>query len=114
MMLIKPFTTTALTVPSVRHAATHVALFTLRGGAASVFDMGLAKTRLEGLAYTTVTALLLNAGLQLFSSTPTKLENVPDGEAGKAVKFVSQFVLSIFHTSLGLCFSLLPRLWHKQ
>ena len=99
MMLIKPFTTTAFTVPSVCHAATHATLLTMRGGAASAFDMGLAKTRLEGLAYTTVTALLMNAGLQLFSSTPTKLEIVPHGEAGKAVKFVSQLVSStLFYT----------------
>ena len=40
-------------------AGTHHALM-LRGGAAAtaVFDMGLAKTRLEGLAYGTVTALV--------------------------------------------------------
>eukprot|EP00984_Skeletonema_dohrnii_P011948 scaffold4797_cov90-Skeletonema_dohrnii-CCMP3373.AAC.4 len=40
-----------------------------RGGAAAAaaaFDMGLAKTRLEGLAYGTVTALITSAALNLF------------------------------------------------
>jgi hypothetical protein len=32
--------------------------FQLRGGAAAAFDVGMAKTRLEGLAYGTVTALV--------------------------------------------------------
>ena len=78
------------------HAATHVALLTLRGGASSAgFDVGLAKTRLDGLAYTTVTALMLNAAIRLYSMTPTKLENVPHGEAAKAVKFVSQLSVSV-------------------
>lgn len=38
------------------HAASFA--FQLRGGAAAAFDVGMAKTRLEGLAYGTVTALV--------------------------------------------------------
>jgi hypothetical protein len=45
----------ALVVGATSHAAT---LSLLRGGAAAAFDMGMAKTRLEGLAYGTVTALV--------------------------------------------------------
>ncbi len=32
--------------------------FQLRGGAAAAFDVGMAETRLEGLAYAAVTALV--------------------------------------------------------
>lgn len=46
-----------------------------RGGAAA-FDLARTKLRLEGLhQYGVVTALLMNAALRLFSSTPKQLEN---------------------------------------
>ncbi|KAL7530480.1 hypothetical protein ACHAWF_003391 [Thalassiosira exigua] len=67
--------------------------FAIRGGAAAAdaaFDLGLAKTRLEGLAYGTVTTLMMNAALRMFSSTPKALEAVPDDkDKAKAVRFVS-------------------------
>jgi hypothetical protein len=68
--------------------------FTIHGGAAAaagtVFNEGLAKTRLEGLAYSTVTALMIGTALSLFASTPKKLESVPDdSDKARIVKFVS-------------------------
>jgi len=52
--------------------------------------MGLAKTRLEGLAYSTVTTLLMNAALRLFSATPKKIEPIlDDADKAKIVRFVS-------------------------
>jgi hypothetical protein len=42
----------------------------------SAFDVGRAKFRLEGLShYASVSALLLNAALRMFSSTPKKLDH---------------------------------------
>lgn len=75
----------------------------LRGGAEALptFDFGLANTRLEGLAYDIVAALLLNAALALFSSTPRTLEPIPtDEKRAKVVKFNNSLKL-IF----GLCIS---------
>jgi hypothetical protein len=64
----------------------------VRGGDESfveAFDMELAKLRMEGLAYDIVAALMLNAALQLFSSSPRTLEPIPsDPQKAKAVKFV--------------------------
>ncbi|EJK61723.1 hypothetical protein THAOC_17739, partial [Thalassiosira oceanica] len=48
----------------------------------AAFDMALAKTRLEGLGYSTVAALLMNAALRLFSSTPSNSLPAPPAEAG--------------------------------
>jgi hypothetical protein len=62
----------------------------------------LANTRLEGLAYDIVAALLLNAALALFSSTPRTLEPIPNDEkTAKAVKFNNRLKF-IF----GLCISI--------
>lgn len=58
-------------------------LASIRGGGATAtgaFNMGLAKTRLEGLGYSTVTSLVMNAALRLFSSTPKKLMPVSEGK----------------------------------
>lgn len=56
----------------------------------TVFDMGLSKTRLEGLAYSTVTTLLMNAALRIFSGTPKTLRPIPedaDEDAARKVRF---------------------------
>lgn len=67
--------------------------FALRGGAndaSSSFDFDLANTRLEGLGYDIIAALILNAALALFSSTPRTLEPIPENkDKAKVVKLVS-------------------------
>ena len=65
--------------------------FNVRGGAAAAaaFDMGLAKTRLEGLAYSTVTTLLMNTALVLFSSTKNKERFDKDGDGKSVANLVS-------------------------
>lgn len=75
------------------------ALFVIRGGGdvAAGFDVGMAKTRLEGLAYSTVTTLMLNAALRLFSATPKSLKEVPQdgGKEARLIKFVSTILQRI-------------------
>lgn len=67
----------------------------------AVFDIGLAKTRLEGLAYSTVTSLLMNAALRLFSATPKKLEPVPkDAVEARTVRLNNGLKVAF-----GLCMS---------
>lgn len=82
IMLMTPFfAATARTMSSMPHACWIWRWF--------------GKNPVSGLAYTTVTALMLNAAIRLYSMTPTKLENVPHEEAAKAVKFVSQLWVSV-------------------
>ena len=52
--------------------------------------MGLAKTRLEGLAYSTVTTLLMNTALVLFSSTKKKETFDKDGDGKNVANSVSR------------------------
>ncbi|KAL7537201.1 hypothetical protein ACHAXR_009736 [Thalassiosira sp. AJA248-18] len=86
------------------HAAFNLPAFAIRGGAAAAeFDMGLAKTRLEGLAYSTVTTLMMNAALRLFSSTPKKLEPIPTGNADQAKAVRLNNYLKV---AFSLCISL--------
>ena len=89
--------------------------FTMGRGAAAAgaaaFDMGLAKTRLEGLAYATVTTLMLNAALRLFSSTPKKLEPVSgDSKKARVVKFVSEKIICM--PSFPLCCDCIETSFH--
>jgi biopolymer transport protein ExbB/TolQ len=76
----------------------------IAGNDSTTFDEGSAKTRLAGLAYNTVTALLLNAALGLFAATPKTLEPIPDDPIeAKHVQFVSvarSNMLIIFLVSL--------------
>ena len=69
------------------------AALVVRGGAAATaaaFDAGLAKTRLEGLAYSTVTTLMMSASMGLFGSTPKTLDPIPgDEEKAKMARIVS-------------------------
>lgn len=77
------------------------AVFGLRGGAQE-FNMGLVKTRLDGLGYPTVTTLMIGAGLGLFGATPRTLEPIPDDpEKAKGVKLNNALKI-VF----GLCMSL--------
>jgi hypothetical protein len=103
---LKPFTSL-----TTQPAVFKLPAFAIRGGEAApagTFDMGLAKTRLEGLAYSTVTTLMLNAALRLFSSTPKKLESIPDDpDKAKVVKLNNSlkvaFGISLsFSAALGL------------
>lgn len=96
-----------LAATATRHAAMKLPAFAIRGGsvatagATAAFDMGLAKTRLEGLAYSTVTTLLMNAALRLFSATPKKIEPIPDdADKAKIVRFNNTLKI-VF----GLCIS---------
>ncbi len=115
MMLLRPLLSQAPVVATAAPTTFNLPVFAIRGGAAAAaasFDMGLAKTRLEGLAYSTVTTLMLNAALRLFSTTPKKLEPLPDDASkSKVVKFVSTLsslyflqsyrILSCIHTYGG-------------
>lgn len=97
--LLTPLASTAASHHATKAFSVLPATFAIRGGAAEAaavaFDMGLAKTRLEGLAYSTVTTLLMNAALRLFSSTPKKVEPVPDdSEKAGAVRFVSMRLIT--------------------
>lgn len=86
-MLIRPATVVAhalsCTAPNLaldRAAptvtASAVVPWIARGGATAALDLGRTKLRLEGLhQYGVVTALLMNASLRLFSSTPTTLDS---------------------------------------
>lgn len=73
-----------------------------------VFDLGRAKFRLEGLShYASVSALLLNAALRLFCSTPKKLDNRKEENAVKIAFLIftaSTVVLGAYTTTV---FSLL-------
>ena len=73
----------------------------------AVFDMALAKTRLEGLGYSTVAALLMNAALRLFSSTPSDpLPSPPSGdERAGSVRFNNRLRVA-FAFCISLCVSL--------
>mmetsp|Transcript_6362 Transcript_6362/g.14673 ORF Transcript_6362/g.14673 Transcript_6362/m.14673 type:complete len:229 (-) Transcript_6362:258-944(-) len=75
----------------------------------AAFDMALAKTRLEGLGYSTVAALLMNAALRLFSSTPSNPLPAPPAEAGaeraRAVRFNNRLRIA-FALCISLCVSL--------
>mmetsp|Transcript_7908 Transcript_7908/g.14562 ORF Transcript_7908/g.14562 Transcript_7908/m.14562 type:complete len:208 (-) Transcript_7908:429-1052(-) len=88
------------------NAAFKLPALVIRGGAtagvSAAFDMGLAKTRLEGLAYGTVTSLMMNGALRLFSATPKKLLPIPDdADLAKKVRFDNCLKI-IF----GLCMSI--------
>ena len=68
----------------------------LRGGATEPsFNFDLANARLEGLGYDIVAALILNAALQLFSSTPRAFEPIPDDALDKKARIIKFVSLSI-------------------
>jgi hypothetical protein len=75
---------------------------TIHGGATAAFNMGLAKTRLEGLAYSTVTTLMLNVAIKLFFSTPKKLESIPDDPDKAKVVKLNNSLKVLFGASLLL------------
>lgn len=94
-MLIQPAVTVVArafssTAPSLLASTAPATLSTaatslIARGGATALDLGRTKLRLEGLhQYGVVTALLMNAALRLFSSTPKKLEN--DGSVQDKVK----------------------------
>jgi len=96
-------------------AATAVAL---RGGSTESplsgldnFDIGRAKIRLDELtSFGVVTALLMNAGLRLYSSTPTNIECGRSHHLDNAVKivFCASVVVSVMAGSYTtIVFSLL-------
>lgn len=66
-----------------------------------MLDMGLTKTRLEGWAYATVSSLMMNGALRLFSATPKKIEPIPDdADKAKAVRLNNSLKIAF-----GLCMS---------
>ena len=75
----------------------------------ATFDTALAKTRLEGLGYSTVAALLMNAALRLFSSTPSNpLPITPaDADAGRVgvVRFNNRLRIA-FAFCISICVAL--------
>ena len=94
--------------------ATDVAQLLLlpRGGnvdKVATFDMALAKTRLEGLGYSAVAALLMNAALMLFSATPSRPLPALPADAGAervgAVRLNNRLRIA-FAFCTGLCVSL--------
>lgn len=84
-------------------AGTHHALM-LRGGAAAtaVFDMGLAKTRLEGLAYGTVTALVTQAALHLFKAVDGNNKKVMPNDKFNNILKITFGVLCASTVALGI------------
>lgn len=118
-ILAAPTVSAAMTGENSGPTATEIAqLLLLRGGdllprggnldEVAVFDMALAKTRLEGLGYSTVAALLMNAALRLFSSTPSDpLPAPPSGDerAAGAVRFNNRLRM-VFAFCISLCVSL--------
>lgn len=105
-MILNPLTHIAPTIPAVAANAAFkppTAALVARGGAAAtaaVFDAGLANTRLEGLAYSTVTTLMMSASMTLFSATPKNLESIPDdGEKAKVARFVSLLCILFVYPS---------------
>mmetsp|Transcript_20831 Transcript_20831/g.45231 ORF Transcript_20831/g.45231 Transcript_20831/m.45231 type:complete len:206 (-) Transcript_20831:261-878(-) len=102
-MMLRPLSPLATVATN---AAFKLPALAIRGGAtagaATAFDLGLSKTRLEGLAYGTVTSLMMNGALRLFSATPKNLMPVPDDAAlAKKVRFDNCLKI-IF----GLCMSI--------
>ena len=91
-------------------AAATSLLMIVRGGTANTaFVLGRTKLRLEGLhQYGVVTALLMNAALRLFSSTPKKLNN-DDSFEDKVKMFFTAFVATtvVFSAYTVIVFSLL-------
>jgi hypothetical protein len=70
----------------------------VRGGEAALqgFDLGRTQIRLESISsYGVITALLLNAALQLYSSTPKRLEKGQSMENYTKIVFVLSVGLSI-------------------
>ena len=64
----------------------------LSGGSAAALDLTRVKTRLEGLSsYGVVTALIMNAGLRLYSSTPKQLEEGKQKQLENAAKIMFCF-----------------------
>ena len=105
-MILNPLTHIAPTIPAAAANAAFkppTASLVARGGAAAtaaVFDAGLANTRLEGLAYSTVTTLMMSASMTLFSATPKNLESIPDdGEKAKVARFVSLLCILFVYPS---------------
>jgi len=109
-VVVRALSTTAPSLLTAAPAAVIPAATSLiaRGGATAL-DLGRTKLRLEGLhQYGVVTALLMNAALRLFSSTPKKLEN--DGSIDdKAKIFFTASVATtvVFSAYTVIVFSLL-------
>lgn len=104
-MMLHPLIPLSPLIAAANHATFNLPAFAIRGGAtagAAAFDMGLAKTRLEGLAYSTVTTLMMNSALRLFSSTPKKLKPIPDDAEEASIVRFDNYLKIIF----GLCISL--------
>lgn len=88
--------------------AAAVAVSSLRGGAGgeALLDINRVKIRLEGLSsYGVMTALLMNAGMRLYSSTPKNVEFGKSNRADNIAKliFCASMVLSILtgaHTTI--------------
>lgn len=71
----------------------------LRGGAAAALDIGRTKMRLEGLnQYGVMTALLMNAALRLYSSTPRKID--PNNTKTENI------LRMVFATTVAMCICL--------
>lgn len=87
-------------LPSIiSHAAPAVSALAVRGGEAALqagFDLGRAQIRLQSInSYGVITALLLNAALRLYSSTPKRSEEGKKMENYAKVIFVLSVGLSI-------------------
>lgn len=80
-----------------------------RGGANAALDLARTKLRLEGLhQYGVVTALLMNAALRLFSSTPKKLSNDDSLQDKMKMAFVGCVATTVvFSAYTVIVFSLL-------
>jgi len=77
-------------------ASSSVAVAVLRGGAQQALDLTRAKIRIEGLtSYGVIAALLMNAGLRLYSSTPKNLEFGKRNENVAKLIFCASMVVSI-------------------
>eukprot|EP00581_Thalassiosira_minuscula_P008777 CAMPEP_0183702404 /NCGR_PEP_ID=MMETSP0737-20130205/514_1 /TAXON_ID=385413 /ORGANISM="Thalassiosira miniscula, Strain CCMP1093" /LENGTH=166 /DNA_ID=CAMNT_0025929003 /DNA_START=53 /DNA_END=550 /DNA_ORIENTATION=- len=88
------------------HGAFNLRSLAIRGGAtagAAAFDMGLSKTRLEGLAYGTVTSLMMNGALRLFAGTPKDIKRIPDDASKDQARDI--MFDNIFKIIFGLCIS---------
>ncbi len=80
------------------HAALRLPAFVIRGGAtagAAAFDVGLENTRLDGLAYSTISAFLMTFAIDLLVIAPRNIERLPDGDTSKVrtAKLVSYHIV---------------------
>ena len=95
----------------ISQAAPTISSLAVRGGEAALqgFDLGRTQIRLQSISsYGVITALLLNAALRLYSSTPKRLEKGQKMENYAKIVFVISVGLSIIcGTYTTVVFSLL-------